>query len=362
MGSGVDVIGFGAMNLDEIAVVPRIVVDGETRIRELRRRPGGSAANTVYALAKLGMATAYVGAVGDDPAGQILVQDLTKAGVDTSQVVVKAGEPTGFVWAIADASKRSLYVYPGANDLLHWRDVHLTSMARVRLVHLTSFVNPKQLALQVWAVRRMPSSVKVSFAPGALYAARGASALRPILERTAVLFANGTEAGMLTRRKDVRAAAEVLLRLGCGIVVITLGAGAEIGRAESREPSHGEGPRRSPGRRGGEAGMGPRIKGGAGGREPRSVRAACYVTDGQAVEILPLIARGRRAVDSVGAGDAFAAGFLFGLLRDRPPGECARIGQTVALRSVQGPGARDTLPNLLQLRQDYRRHFGSCPW
>jgi ribokinase len=329
-----DVIGFGAMNLDEIAVVPRIVVDGETRIRELRRRPGGSAANTVYALAKLGMATAYVGAVGDDPAGQILVQDLTKAGVDTSQVVVKAGEPTGFVWAIADASKRSLYVYPGANDLLHWRDVHLTSMARARLVHLTSFVNPKQLALQVWAVRRMPASVKVSFAPGALYAARGASALRPILERTAVLFANGTEAGTLTRRKDVRAAAEVLLRLGCGIVVITLGAGTEIDRAESREPRH----------------LG------------RKMRAACYVTDGQAVEILPLIARGRRAVDSVGAGDAFAAGFLFGLLRDRPPGECARIGQTVALRSVQGPGARDTLPNLLELRQDYRRHFGSCPW
>jgi ribokinase len=211
-------------------------------------------------------------------------------------------------------------------------------MARARLVHLTSFVNPKQLALQVWAVRRVPASVKLSFAPGALYAARGTSALRPILERTAVLFANGTEAGTLTRRKDVRAAAEVLLRLGCGIVVITLGAGEEVPRAASREPR--------------------------GGR--KTVKAACYVTDGRVEEILPPIARGRGAVDSVGAGDAFAAGFLFGLLRDRPPRECACIGQLVAHCSLRAPGAREGLPTLRELREAYRRHFGaasaSLPW
>ena len=326
-----DVIGFGAMNLDEIAGVPRIVVDGEIRIRELRRRPGGSGANTVYALAKLGMATAYVGAVGDDPAGHILVEDLTKVGVDTSQVSVKRREPTGFVWAIADASRRSLYVYPGANDLLHWRDVRLSSLSRARLVHLTSFVNPKQLALQVWAVRRIPASIRISFAPGTLYAERGISALRPILERTAVLFANGDEAGTLTRRKDVRAAAEVLLRLGCGIVVITLGAGAEIDRAESREPRS----------------------------KRRKVRAACYVTDGQVEEILPPIARGRGAVDSVGAGDAFAAGFLFGFSKDRPLRECAYLGQLVAHCSLRAPGAREALPTVRGLREAYRQHFGS---
>jgi ribokinase len=330
VGAALDVIGFGAMNLDEIAIVPRIVVDGETRIRKLRRRPGGSAANTVCALARLGMATGCVGAVGDDPAGQILLEDLTKAAVDTSRVVVKAGEPTGFVWAIADRSRRSLYVYPGVNDLLHWRDVDLASVSRARLVHLTSFVNPKQLALQVWAVRRMPAPVKISFAPGALYAERGLSALRPILERTVVLFANGAEAGTLTRRKDVRAAAEVLLRLGCGTVVITLGAGEEVPRAECRE---------------------------ARGRK-RMVRAACYVTDGRVEEILPPIARGRRAVDSVGAGDAFAAGFLFGFLKERPLRDCACLGQLVAHCSLRAPGAREGLPTLRELREAYRQHFG----
>ncbi len=341
MRTGLDVIGFGAMNLDEIAVVPRIVVDGETRIRELRRRPGGSAANTVYALAKLGMASAYVGAVGDDPAGQILVKDLTKVGVHTSQVSVKHGEPTGFVWAIADASKRSLYVYPGANDLLSRRDVDLSHLSRARVLHLTSFVNPKQLALQVWAVRRIPASVKISFAPGTLYAERGISALRPILERTAVLFANGDEAGILTRRKDVRSAAEVLLRLGCGIVVITLGAGAEILKTGSR--------------------LRPAARSGTGEprREGRKVRAVCFVTDGRVEEVVPPIVRGRRALDSVGAGDGFAAGFLYGLLTDRPLRECAHLGQLVAHCSLRAPGAREGLPTLREVQQAYRRHFGS---
>jgi ribokinase len=356
-----DVIGFGAMNLDEIAVVPRIVVDGETRVRELRRQPGGSAANTVYALAKLGMTTGYVGAVGGDAEGRALVADLTTVGVDTRLVAVKPGVPSGLVRVIADSTHRSLYVYPGANDLLSRRDVHLSYLSRGRVLHLTSFVNPRQLAVQGWAVRRHSASVKISFAPGTLYAERGIAALRPILQRTTLLFVNAQEARLLTGRRDLRAAAEVLLRLGCGIVVITLGAGEEVPRAVSREPSHGEGPRRFPRRRGGEAGRGPRIKGIAGGGETRSVPAACFVTDGRVEVVVPPIARGRDAVDSVGAGDAFAAGFLYGLLKDSPLRECARLGQLVASCSLRAPGARAGLPTLRELRETYRRHFGSPP-
>lgn len=334
MGSAVDVIGFGAMNLDEIAVVPRVAVDGETRILSLVRRPGGSAANTVYGLAKLGMATGFVGAVGNDAAGRTLVEDLARVGVDTSQITLKRGAGTGFVWAIADAVHRSLHVYPGANDLLGRRDISLPYLRRARLVHLSSFVNPKQLALHTWVVRRLPPSVKISFAPGSIYAERGMAALRPILERTAVLSLNGEEARRLTRRNDPRSAAHELLRLGCRTVVITLGEGAEIRRAESREPR---------------------------GRK-QIVRAACLVTDGVVEEVIRPIASGRPAVDSVGAGDAFAAGFLYGVLREASLRDCARLGQIVAQCSVQAPGAREALPHLPALRREYRRLFSvpSC--
>jgi len=338
-----DVIGFGAMNLDEIAVVPQIVVDGETRIRELRRQPGGSAANTVYALAKLGMTTGHVGAVGDDAEGRALVADLTSVGVDTRLVAVKHGVPSGLVRAIADSTHRSLYVYPGANDLLSRRDVHLSYLSRARVLHLTSFVNPRQLAVQDWAVRRLPPSIQISFAPGSIYAERGIAALRSILVRTTVLFVNGEEARRITGRKDLHSAAAMLLRLGCRTVVITLGAGEEVPRADSAPL------------RGAERGS----------REPRggrkTTRAACFVTDGRVEEVVPPIVRGRRAVDSVGAGDAFAAGFLYGILKGSPLRECARIGQLVASCSLRASGAREGLPTLREVREAYRRHFGSPP-
>jgi ribokinase len=328
--TALEVIGFGAMNVDAIALVPKIVVDGETVIRTLRRLPGGSAANTVYGLAKLGLATGFVGAVGTDAEGRMLVEDLAKVGVDTSRLAVKRGVPTGRVWAIADGVSRSLNVYPGANDLLARKDIDLTYLSQAKILHLSSFVNPKQLALQVWLVRRMSPSVRISFAPGSIYARRGAAALRPILERTSVLFVNGEEAGLLTGRRDPLSSAKGLIRLGCHRVAVTLGEGMEVLRVEMRDPRA---------RRG-------------------TVRAACYVTDGRTEEVLPPIPARRPVVDSVGAGDAFAAGFLFGVLENRPLRECAQLGQILAMDSLRAAGARAALPNLTALRRAYRRHYG----
>jgi sugar/nucleoside kinase (ribokinase family) len=79
------------------------------------------------------------------------------------------------------------------------------------------------------------------------------------------------------------------------------------------------------------------------------------VTDGRAEEVLPAITASRPQVDSVGAGDAFAAGFLYGTLTDRPLAECARMGQVVAHCSLSAPGAREALPDLKGLRRAYRR-------
>jgi ribokinase len=323
-------IGVGAMNLDEIAVVPKILTDGETAIRSLWRMPGGSAANTVYALAKLGVVTGFLGAVGEDDPGRMLIADLAKVGVDTRGITVKPGKPTGFVWAIADGAGRCLNVYPGANDLLGREDIDLAYLSQANIVHLSSFVNPRQLALQSWLARRLPPAVKISFAPGSIYARRGAAVLRPILERTTLLFVNGEEARLLTGRRDPRSAARELNRLGCGVVVITLGEGMEVLRAERREPR----------------------------ARRRHVRATCYVTDGRTEETLPPIAASRPQVDSVGAGDAFAAGFLYGFLEDRLLRECAQLGQLVAHASLQAPGAREALPDLKALRRAYRQLYG----
>jgi len=59
-----DVIGLGAMNMDNIFLVPEIAADNEVTARLAGKFPGGSAANTIYALGRLGLKTGFIGAVG----------------------------------------------------------------------------------------------------------------------------------------------------------------------------------------------------------------------------------------------------------------------------------------------------------
>jgi ribokinase len=68
----------------------------------------------------------------------------------------------------------------------------------------------------------------------------------------------------------------------------------------------------------------------------------CYVTDGQ--EKLSVEPFKVKAVDTTGAGDAFCAGFLYGLIHDKSLYECGQLGNFVASRSVMAMGARAGLP------------------
>jgi ribokinase len=89
--SDIAVIGLGALNTDYLYKVERILDDEETMVDEAKLLPGGSAANTIYGLAKLGVKSGFVCAVGDDAEGELSIQDLRKVGVDTSQIKIKPG-------------------------------------------------------------------------------------------------------------------------------------------------------------------------------------------------------------------------------------------------------------------------------
>src|SRR3990172_4921603 len=113
-----EVIGLGAMNLDHLYWVERLLTDGEAPVLETAICPGGSAANTIYGLARLGVLTGYVGAVGDDEAGRLLVADLAEAGVDTGHIMVKEAS-SGATLILSDRrGHRAIYIVPGANSLL----------------------------------------------------------------------------------------------------------------------------------------------------------------------------------------------------------------------------------------------------
>jgi len=321
--SNIEITGLGALNIDHLYKVERILDDGETVVSEAKSSPGGSAANTIYGLAKLGVNAGFTGVVGDDAEGKILIQDFQKAGVDTSQIRVKPGAKTGSVVCLSDRlGRRSLYVTPGANNLLTMDDLDLTYINQARMLHLSSFADDRQFKILLELMDRLDLSTKLSFAPGALYARKGLKALAPILSKTHILFINRNEIKQLTG-EDIINGAESCLKQGCSIIVVTLGKGTslELGKGISR----------------------------------RTVTAIGYIRDAETeLAIQPSNQDIVSQADTTGAGDAFATGFLYGLLRGKGLEECGRLGDIVARFSITKLGTRQGFPTLNQLAQRYR--------
>ena len=291
-----EVVGFGALNMDHLHKVDQLVLDGETYVQHTTRSPGGSAANTIFGLSRLEVKAGLIGAVGDDEDGKAILDDLKQVGVDISHVRIVDDAPTGSAMGFVDEKgRRALYVSPGANSHIEREDIELAYVGQARILHLTSFVDEKQLAVQEWLVEKIPPQVQVSFAPGSLYARREAEALSVILHRTTFLFVNEDEAEDL-------GGVHGLFDRGCQVVVITLGEkGCRVAKAA----------------------------------------ASVYPEEDHLIEAVP-----SPVVDTTGAGDAFAAGFLYGVLGQRDLLTCGRLGNLLASRCIAAMGGRAGLPTL----------------
>ncbi|MBI4302144.1 MAG: carbohydrate kinase family protein [Chloroflexi bacterium] len=313
-----DVIGFGAMNIDRLYQVEHLVRDGETLAEEIGLFPGGSAANTIYALARLGLKTAFWGAVGDDAEGKIIIQSLAQAGVDTSLIMQVKDVKTGSVLALSHPRGRALYVSPGANAYLSRSDSYTLHSHQAQIVHLSSFVHKDQQELQLRLIRELPSQIKVSLAPGEIYASQGLGFLTRFLERTHILFLNRQELRMLSRQ-DLKTGCQHCLERGCATVVVTLGRGIQA--------------------RG----------------EPKAI---AYVASSSQHYWIRVPSISEKAKETTGAGDAFAAGFLYGFVKDKDPEDCGFLGHLLASYAINEIGARAGLPTLEQATSRFYELYG----
>jgi len=297
-----DVVGFGALNVDKLFKVNKIAGrEEESFIVKSKESCGGSAANTIVGLARLELKTGYIGKVADDREGRLLLNDFKKENVDTNEVIVAKGGRSGIVMGFVDrGGGRALYVAPGVNDTIDLEEVGAEYVRRTTLFHLTSFVGEKSFESQKKLVGQLPEPAKVSFDPGMLYAKRGLSALRPIIKRVFVMFPNEIELNLLTD-KEYEDGAKILIAEGVKVVAIKLG------------------------------------------------RNGCFVTDGKESHVVEPFKV--KAVDTTGAGDAWNAGFLYGLIKNKSLWECGKLGNFVASRCITKMGARTGLPRLADLHE-----------
>jgi len=343
-----DVIGMGALNVDRVYSVPRVIIDGAQIVGDAVAEAGGCSANAAYALAKLGLRCGAVGAVGDDADAEIVLGSFAEVGVDTSRVARKAGASTGSALIFADEEgNRAMYIRSGANAQFGPEDVDASYVASARLLLLSSFNGDIPLAVQSSAVEALPETTLVGLAIDGLYARRGLEALAGIVGRSVVLFSNGDELGELTGL-ELPAAAQAILGLGCRTVVVTFGRGVarrpwmaaaeSIGEAALRHAPEADPPLAE-----------------AQGEE---LPIVCWVASGEGQWVLPALpTHAGPIVDATGAGDAFAAGFLWGFLAGEPLPRCASLGHVAAGFCLTSMGCRVGLPTREALLGRHARYF-----
>ncbi len=294
-----DIVGFGALNLDKLFKVNIIAKkEEEGFVTEFKISGGGSAANTIVGLARLELKTGFIGKVASDMEGKFLLDELKEEGVDVNGIIITKTGRSGKVMGYIDHNgDRALYVDPGVNNQLEYADINLEYVSGTKYIHLSSFVAEKPLDAQKRFIDQL-SGMKVCFDPGALYARRGFNELKPIIQRSFAVLPNELEIKLLTGQ-SYEQGAKTFLELGAEIVAVKLG------------------------------------------------KQGCYVTDGKENHMIKTF--NVEVVDTTGAGDAFNAGFIYGLLRGKDLFECGRIGNFVASRCISQIGARTGLPRLADL-------------
>ncbi|MCC7551141.1 MAG: carbohydrate kinase family protein [Methanobacterium sp.] len=297
-----DVIGFGALNLDRLFQVNKIACkDEEGYIEDLHESCGGSAANTIIGLSRLGMETGFLGKVASDREGKTLMENLKSEGVDTEGIIQSPTGRSGTVHGYVDLEgERALYVDPGVNDNITINEINQDYASSTRLIHLTSFVG-KSIKAQEALLDIIPDEVKVSLDPGMIYATKGIKSLEKILQRTNIMLLNHMELELLVPEIEGQEnKINSLLDFGIQVLVVKQG-----------------------------------VKG-------------CSVTDG--IRTYQLEAFTVNCQDTTGAGDAFNSGFLYGFLEGKNLKESAMIGNFVASYCVQELGATTGLPSKSVLR------------
>jgi ribokinase len=299
--NGLDVVSFGALNVDQLYLVNKIAKeDDESHIFNLKESFGGSASNTIIGLSRLGLKTGFIGKVAKDSAGMFLLKNLENEGVDTAGVTVSEVGRSGKVLGFVDKEgQRALYVDPGVNDLIKIYEIPRNYLSTLKVLHLSSFVGGSKKAQEKF-LNEIPDDLIISLDPGRIYAERGLDYLKNILKHTNILLLNQKELKLLTLKenKTLQDQTKILLDL-VDIVVVKLG------------------------------------------------ENGCYVTDGKESHLVKSFKT--KCVDSTGAGDAFNAGFLYGFIKHKSLKKSCKIGNLVASCCIEKLGAIDGLPDTSKL-------------
>ena len=282
--------------------------DGRARYLEGH---GGDTSNAAICAARQGARVGYLTAIGEDGPGASVLDLWRAEGVDTTQVIRRAGAPTAIYLVTHDAGGHAFAFYRQGSAASTYApaDVPEAAIRAARILHLsgisqaisTSACDAGFHAIDIAKAAGVAVSYDTNYRPRLWPPARAAAVMHAAMARADIALPSLEDARLLTGLQDPAAIAEFYLRLGPPIVALKLGAAGVL----------------------------------------------LALADGTRAVLPPHLVA---AVDATGAGDAFAGAFLARHLAGDAPLEAARYANAAAALSTTGYGAVAPLPRAEAVR------------
>ncbi|HLC64636.1 MAG TPA: carbohydrate kinase family protein [Candidatus Nanoarchaeia archaeon] len=310
-----DVIAVGSANIDVFAHTAGFIekrmqgmvaypVGEKILIEEIRFSTGGGGTNAAVALARLGHKVGFVGILGMDDRGETIRKELKHECVeDLSQDC--AEDCTGYSIVLDSVEHdRTIFVFKGANDHLSYNKIPLKRL-KTKWFYFATLLGHSYSVLEKLAEFAKRKNIKILFNTSSYLVKKGPKFLKRILDSTYILVLNLGEAQILVGKGGIDDLMKKLRKLGPKIVIITDG------------------------------------------------KNGVYASDGKFI----FFAKPHhvRVVETTGAGDAFASGFLSGYMRKADIGYGIQVGMLNAESVIQHHGAKNKLLNKREMESALRK-------
>lgn len=257
-------------------------------VKDLWFATGGGATNTAMAFTKLGLKTGFLGKLGRDGNAKTILKELKKSKIDF--LGTRGKEPTGYSVVVNSKKKnRTILSYRGTNDLIDFDEFNLKKL-KTKWFYFSSTIGKSlksQEKLARWASK---NDIKVAYNPSSYLTSKGLKHLRHVLKHVDILVLNQGEARDLVKSGDLYAG---LHKLGPKIVCVTRG------------------------------------------KDGNEVCDRSYIYHAKPNNV--------KVVERTGAGDAFASGFVYGIIKYNNIKLAMQIGTLNAESVIQKPGAKNGL-------------------
>lgn len=297
----IDVVVVGELNADLILtgeVTPQFG-QAEKLVDDATLTLGSSSAIFACGAARLGLRVAFIGKIGNDEFGRFVKDYLEKRGIDTSGVVVDEQVKTGLSVILSRGNDRAILTYSGSIAALRYEEINQDLLAQACHLHLGSYFLLDTLLPDIPRLfdqahtYGLTTSLDTNYDPTEMWD----SGLAETLTRTDIFMPNAAELRAITRKSDIDAALEEMVKQ-TPLVAVKLGPDGAVAR-------HGS----------------------------ETIRAESLS--------VPI-------VDTTGAGDSFDAGFIYGYLAKWELASALRLGCVCGALSTRAAGGTAAQPILAE--------------